>query len=482
MKKIYLAKKIFSFLICSALYATLMVNFQPYGRNITHSAKTIPEIQEERKANEEKIAEFEKQMSELGESMVNEQTFQDALSEQISLIQENILLLNQELDKLSSDITRANGNIKFLDFSITQRQKQIDERIELFKKRLCAMYMSGSNDNMISMLVGSANFYDMMTRVKFVNSMAEYDEQLINSILNDIDSLEKDRKDLETEKKSLETKLTEQKTKKSEKTAEIQSLNEKMSQSVAMAEQINAQQEKIRRSKEDAEALLGELDRQEIEIQEEIRRKADEAQKRYEEEQRKQQEEQLRKQEEQRWLEEQQRIEAENNRNQQQQYQIYQEWLEQQVPQTDSVPPPSEQGFVWPTPGFYYITSLYGERDGAEHRGIDIGDAGIHGGNICAVRGGIVISVNNSCVHDYGKDGSCGCGGDFGNYVIISHDGTYSSVYGHMSTATVSVGDYVEQGQIIGKVGSTGWSTGPHLHFEIRVDGYAENPLDYVSP
>ncbi|MDE5582523.1 MAG: peptidoglycan DD-metalloendopeptidase family protein [Ruminococcus sp.] len=475
-------KKIFSFLMCSALSAILIVNFPYSEKNNSHSAKTIPEIQEERKANEEKISQYEKQMAELGENMTSEQAFQDALGEQIYLIQDNISLLNQELDRLGSDIKRADENISYLDFSIVQRQKQLDESIELFKKRLCAMYMSGNNDSMISMLVGSTSFYDMMTRIKVVNNMAEYDQQLINTILSDIESLEKDRRDLETEKQNLKTKLSEQETKKSEKTAEIQSLNDKMSQSVAMAEQLKAQQEKIKRSKDEAQALIGELDRQEIEIQEEIRRKAEEAQRRYEEEERKKQEELLRQQAEQKRLEEQQRLEAENNRNQQQQQQIYDEWLEQRVPQTDSIPPPSEQSYVWPTPDYYYITSPYGERDGAEHRGIDIGDADIHGGNVVAVRSGIVIAVNNSCDHDYGKDGSCGCGGDFGNYVIISHDGTYSSLYAHMSTATVSVGDYVQQGQVVGKVGSTGWSTGPHLHFEIRVDGYADDPMNYVSP
>lgn len=477
MKKILI--KIFTFIICSAMSAGAVVNFT----SRENSAKTIPEIQEERKQNEEKIAEYEKQISELGESISNEQVFQQTLSEQTALIQENISLLNQELEKLSSDITRAGNNIEFLDYSIIERQKQVDESIELFKKRLCTMYMNGNNDNMISVLLGSVSFYDMMTRVKVVNNMAEYDEKLINKILGDISNLEKDRKDLTAEKQSLESKLAEQQTKKAEKTAEIQSLNEKMNQSKAIVEQINAQQTKIQNSKEDAEKLRADFDRQEQEIQEEIRRKAEEAQKRYEEEQRRKQEEELRhKQEE--LLRQQQ--EAEQKRQKEEQDRLYQQWLEQQIPpQPESVPvpSPSDQPYVWPTPDYYYITSYHGEREGLPHRGIDIGNADIDGATVCSVRDGIVIAVNNSCEHNYGKpEGSCGCGGDFGNYVIISHDGTYSTVYAHMAYATVSVGDYVQQGQTIGAVGSTGWSTGPHLHFELRVDGIDTDPLDYISP
>ena len=100
----------------------------------------------------------------------------------------------------------------------------------------------------------------------------------------------------------------------------------------------------------------------------------------------------------------------------------------------------------------------------------------------CAAKAGTVIAVNNSCSHNYAKNSSCGCGGGYGNYVIISHDGTYSTLYGHLSSAAVSVGQYVEQGQVIGYIGSTGWSTGAHLHFEVRVNGVANDPLGYVSP
>ena len=515
MKKIL--AKIFTFVICSAVSAGTVVNFSSQEK----SAKTIPEIQAERKANEDKIAEFEKQISELGESMSGEQELQQALSEQISLIQENITLLGQELEKLNSDIQKAGENIEFLDYSISKRQQEIEESIELFKKRLCAMYISGNNDSMISMLLGSSSFYDMMTRVKIVNNMAEYDEQLINEILSDIDGLEKDRKDLETEKQSLEAKLAEQEKKKSEKTAEIQSLNDKMSQSQAIVEQINAQQNKIQNSKQNAEMLRADFDRQEQEIQEEIRRKAEEAQRLYEEQQRRKmeeefqrkQEELIRKQEElirQQQEEEKRRLEAleeqkrleqeeysrqeeerrrqeEEIRKQEEQNRLYQQWLEQQVPQQESVPPeipaPETQSYVWPVPNYYYVTSHYGEREGQQHKGIDVGDAGIDGADVVAVRDGLVISVNNSCTHNYGKeDIGCGCGGNFGNYVTISHDGTYTTISAHMAYVTVSVGDYVQQGQKIGAVGSTGWSTGPHLHFELRANGIDNNPLDYISP
>ena len=461
MKKILL--KVFTFLICSAVSAGVIVNF-PSQEN---SAKTIPEIQEERKQNEEKIAEYEKQISDLSQNLSDEQEVQQVLSEQIVLIQQNISLLNQELEKLENDITSTNDNIEFLDYSITEHQKQIDESIEVFKKRLCAMYMTGNHDNMISVVLGSESFYDMMTRLKVVNNMAEYDEKLISDILNDINNLEKDRKDLEA-------KLAEQKTKKSEKTSEIQSLNEKMEYSKAVVEQITAQQNKIQNSKEDAEKLREEFDKQEQEIQDEIRRKAEEAQKKYEEEQRRKQQEELKRKQEELL-----------KKQQEEQEKLYQKWLENQVPpQNESlpIPEPSEQPYVWPTPNYYYITSYYGEREGLQHRGIDVGDADIDGADVVAVRDGIVISVNNSCEHNYGKDGSCGCGGDFGNYVIISHDGTYSTIYAHMAYTTVSVGDYVQQGQKIGAVGSTGWSTGPHLHFELRVNGVDVNPLDYINP
>lgn len=142
---------------------------------------------------------------------------------------------------------------------------------------------------------------------------------------------------------------------------------------------------------------------------------------------------------------------------------------------------PSSSGFVWPAPGGYYISSGFGPRWGTTHKGIDIAGGGIGGTAAVASRAGTVIMVNNSCTHDYGKDYSCGCGGGYGNYVLIDHGDGYSTMYAHLSTAYVSVGENVEQGQSIGAVGSTGYSTGDHLHFEVRIDGTRYDPEDYLN-
>lgn len=129
--------------------------------------------------------------------------------------------------------------------------------------------------------------------------------------------------------------------------------------------------------------------------------------------------------------------------------------------------------FSWPTPGYKNVTSKYGWRTytlngkkvTSNHKGIDIGAP--NGAKIIASNGGTVVTSA------YNANG-------YGNYVIIDHGGGKMTVYGHMSKRGVSVGQSVTKGQQIGKVGSTGRSTGPHLHFEIRINGNAVNPLNYL--
>ena len=144
--------------------------------------------------------------------------------------------------------------------------------------------------------------------------------------------------------------------------------------------------------------------------------------------------------------------------------------------------------FLWPVAGHYYISAGWQSNDSVHngnHKGIDIAGGGIAGKPVRAAADGKVYYVSNGCTHNYGKNYSCGCGGGYGNYVAIDHgpsakDGkTYKTLYAHMKKAAVSNGAYVKRGQIIGYVGTTGWSTGNHLHFEVIVNGVKKNPANY---
>ena len=141
--------------------------------------------------------------------------------------------------------------------------------------------------------------------------------------------------------------------------------------------------------------------------------------------------------------------------------------------------------FSWPVPGHYGITSYYGKRWGTWHRGVDISDGGIYNAPIIAPADGIVVKANNSCTHNYSKNKSCGCGSGWGNYVMVDHGSfegnNYKTLSGHMTKAVVATGQAVKKGQVIGYVGTTGYSTGYHCHFEVYLNGNRVDPMQYFK-
>lgn len=450
MKKLRIVKKLLTFITCSALAVAFMTSYSDSFCNVSDvSAKTIAELQELRKENEEKIAEYEQQINALEGNKDEEKAYQETLLQSITLIQDNITLLNEELDRLNEEVTVTEANIESLNNDIAEQQEQVDANLEIFKERLCAMYVTGNN-SLASAILGSTDFYDMLSRMEMVNSIAAHDEELVNKILGEIESLEKSKSDLQTEKLTLEMKLEEQEKKKVEKQAEIDDLNELVQKTQAEIDRLALEQEKLERTKEELEADNAAYEQQMADIQAAIEKAA--------EEKRRQEEEALKQQQQQ------------NNNN----------TAGGNLPEYIA-PDPGASGFMWPTPGNYYITSEYGWRWGRLHAGIDIGDAGIGGDPVVASKAGTVAYVYSGCTHNYPKSYRC-CGGGYGNYVIIQHDGTYSTLYGHLSYVSVSVGEYVSQGQTLGAAGCTGHSTGDHLHFEVYVNGVTQNPRNFVSP
>ena len=120
------------------------------------------------------------------------------------------------------------------------------------------------------------------------------------------------------------------------------------------------------------------------------------------------------------------------------------------------------QGFLWPIAG--EVTSEYGPRRGSFHDGIDI--SAPRGTEILAVASGEVVF--SGALHGYG------------NIIILQHQNGYATVYAHNEKNLVDEGRWVRQGQVVARVGDTGRANGPHLHFEVRKDNLARNPLMYL--
>ena len=128
-------------------------------------------------------------------------------------------------------------------------------------------------------------------------------------------------------------------------------------------------------------------------------------------------------------------------------------------------------GYIWPVTTSRRITSPYGNRNtgipgaSTNHKGVDIGGV-YYSSNVLATKAGIVITSAYSS--------------SYGNYVVVSHGKGNTTLYAHMSSRSVSEGDVVDQGDVLGITGSTGISSGPHLHYEITENGSRVNPLDYL--
>ena len=131
----------------------------------------------------------------------------------------------------------------------------------------------------------------------------------------------------------------------------------------------------------------------------------------------------------------------------------------------------SESGFLWPLTNYNTLSSLYGPRihpikkTAGNHTGIDI--PAPKNTQILAAKSGVVTTSIKK--------------GSYGNYVVISHSDGTSTLYAHMNKRAVSEGQTVKQGQVIGYVGTTGSSTGNHLHFEVRVNGTRKDPVNYFK-
>lgn len=343
---------------------------------------------------------------------------------EIAQQEEYVNAIAQKVANVNAQIAVSREKIAAMDEQIAQQEAkqnelnaQVEETLELLRQRIRALYIAGDT-SALEIVLGAKDFSDYIDKVQLVEYMAEYEENLIKEIETQLADIAVIVEELEKDKEELEA----EKATLEEKQAELNSLLAENEEALAS----------LYGEKQDLEDMLQSYEDAQTEVNQQI--------------------------------------------------QDYYDSLKKPDSNEDYNTPTYSGNYVWPAPGHSYLSSqFYEERTGYYHGGIDIAGSGFMGTTIVAAASGTVIYSENGCTHNWGKYGSCGCGGGFGNYVWIDHGGGKATIYAHLSYHTVYTGQYVEAGQVIGYGGSTGYSTGPHLHFECRYYGTKYDPMTELS-
>ena len=397
-------------------------------------------MQSEQEQIQSKVDAANDKIDELQGKIDEEEEYQQTLTEQISLYKEQIALFDDQIEALEAEIEDKNAEIDQLEEDIDQleediaaKQVEIEDTFELFKTRMVALYQAGETSS-LAMLLSSSSFGDFVTNIRLMQAVSQSDEQLVDTLKTQKAEQEETKTQVEVTKGEVEEALV--KVQEDEEAIILQREQKKVAQSG-----LEKAYEESKTAQEDMEALKSQYEDDLASALEEEQQVEAEIQAFYAEQAKKQQATQQQA--------------AQNSSSGS---------TTTNIPQVSA----GDLSFRWPLPGYSYISSPYGSRWGGFHTGIDISGGGVYGASIVAAEAGTVILAASHY--------------SYGNYVIVDHGGGYSTLYAHMSSIGCSVGDYVTKGQTIGYVGSTGNSTGPHLHFEVRINGATQNPQSYVSP
>ena len=346
-----------------------------------------------------------------------------SLKEDQSKQQEYKDALDAQMQNLQSQIDGLNAQINGLDASIEEKNTAIAEKQKNIDedvetlKERLCAIYMMGDASTLEILLQSESVIDMAQKVELLNIITEHDTKLIAQLTADMESIADEKAEIESEKEQVAAARTELESKGSE-LASVQA---------------------------EAERVLEELNQSVASVQAESDRIAEEK--------------------------------AQASAEIDQWWKDYYAQLAAQNNSSSGSSGGSSSGsigsggyvstgnFTWPVPGFTNISCGYS----SGHKAIDISGGGrtIYGTPIVAADSGKVVTAT----YHY----------SYGNYVMIDHGGGYSTLYAHASSLAVSAGQTVTKGQTIAYVGSTGNSTGPHLHFEVRVNGNRQNPFNWFS-
>lgn len=448
MKNRKLWVSIIAGLLALAMLATLVAGILPRDASAATSSELkeqLNDLKGEKDKLMEKIEALEKQQSENFNDM-------QSLINQKDVIDQQVALLYAEMQNVDDQIAAYSLLIADKQEELELAQKRLAELNEKNKERIRAMEEEGELSYW-SVLFKANSFSDLLDRLNMINEIAAADRRRLKEMSEAAEIVEKAKVDLTAEKAELEkTKIEQEQTRKTLE-AKNKEADKLLMDLVAVSEDLEELHNQFEKEEED---FLDEIAKTQQEYYDKLDEEASIAAS----------------------------IKASIEASIQESIRI-QESIEESRRQealgntkptsggsNNSGSTDNPSGVIWLQPCSYTrVTSPFGYRwhpvtgEWSMHKGVDLN--GAKGSPIYASRSGTVtIATYHSTA---------------GNYVTINHGDGYSSIYMHMTHYVVEVGDYVKAGEVIGYVGSTGRSTGPHLHFGISYMGEYVNPMDYIG-
>ena len=429
-------RKLFRGVISGMLAAILCIGLIAAASEIEQNKDKLDDVQENINRIEEERRATENKLAALKAEQADAKAYIVALDEEIAAVMAEVGVMTEEKFAVMQQIEETENELILAEDTAADQYAKMKLRIQY-------MYERGDTEY-LELLLASENLTDFLGRAEYISQISEYDRDMLDSYEDTIAQIESAKEVLLTRQAELEVWETELSAKESSLTLLAEEKEKELTELEGMIEQTDQMIVDYDEALKEEEAEL-------LRIQDEIERLEEEERKRQEEEER-------------------------NNSSGGSGSDNTSQGSDQTV---------SSKGMIWPVASCTRITSYFGyridpitgEANGtlSNHKGIDIALAGgaLEGAPVSAAAGGTVIISRYSS--------------SAGNWIILYHGNSTYTVYMHLKSLSVSEGDSVSQGQTIGLVGNTGWSTGAHLHFEVRIGGfvnsqYSVNPLDYVSP
>lgn len=300
-----------------------------------------------------------------------------------------------EIDELETRIGGLMTQIEYKKTDLSESEYEYAKYMELFNKRLRAMYMNSDMDYMELMLTAQS-ISELAVRLDMVSYIAENDQKLLGDLNNTKILIRHQKYELELSEQEMRSKM--------------QTVVDAKGELLVASTEKQSIYDSLQDQYTELKKAVAEIEAQEKAVGDEIKR-----------------------------------------------LQMERDYVGGEL--------------AWPSPGYYYVTSKFGMRfhpvlkRNKLHTGIDLRVPS--GSKIVAANEGVVLIAKYNVAYGY--------------YVVIDHGGGISTLYAHNKKLLVSAGQTVKRGQVISYSGSTGYSTGPHLHFEYRINGEYQNPLDYLK-